>query len=390
MREEAFIEPKLLIWARESSGMAVAMAASKIKVPETRLREYETGQMRPTIRQLELLANVYKRPLAAFFLPEPPASEPEGALPDFRRPSAKNKGRTPELTFQIRHARFRREIALQLYEELQEAVPPSLDLKVQLTDEPKDVAIKIRTLFEITPAMQFAWKDEYEALRAWRTALEDNFVLVFQARRVAVDEVRGFSLATFPLPVIAVNSADAVTARIFSLMHEFCHLLLRQEGMCDLKESLHFSDGTKVEAFCNAVAACVLVPEELMKIDLKNYSLTDIEDTTKSLARKYWVSQYVVLRRMFSLKLISSAVYSKFAAIFENRKPAKKSGGAVPQHTLALSSCGRLFPRIVMESYASDLITGADVAEYLSLKTKYFDQVKEALVRPSGDFSDEI
>ena len=46
-------------------------------------------------------------------------------------------------------------------------------------------------------------------LNSWRRAIQDRWVLVFQARGVEVDEIRGFSVAEEPMPVICLNSKDA-------------------------------------------------------------------------------------------------------------------------------------------------------------------------------------
>jgi transcriptional regulator with XRE-family HTH domain len=73
-RNEAIVKPELLIWARESSGMPISMAATKCKLAEDRLQQYECGELRPTVRQLETMADVYKRPLAVFFMSKPPGS----------------------------------------------------------------------------------------------------------------------------------------------------------------------------------------------------------------------------------------------------------------------------------------------------------------------------
>lgn len=46
--------------------------------------------------------------------------------------------------------------------------------------------------------------------------------------------MRACSLYLDVLPVIMVNGADAVTGRLFSLLHEYAHLLLHTGGMCDV------------------------------------------------------------------------------------------------------------------------------------------------------------
>ena len=69
---EAIIKPELLIWARKSAGLTLADAAKKAQVSEDKLNEWETGKSRPSISQLRKLGKVYKRPIAVFYLPEPP------------------------------------------------------------------------------------------------------------------------------------------------------------------------------------------------------------------------------------------------------------------------------------------------------------------------------
>lgn len=82
-RVEALITPALLVWARETAGFDIPTAAKKIGVQPDRLAGWEQGQRRPSIPQLRKLANVYKRPIAVFYLPEPPAAE--AVIRDFRR-----------------------------------------------------------------------------------------------------------------------------------------------------------------------------------------------------------------------------------------------------------------------------------------------------------------
>ena len=80
---EIAVAPKILIWARESIGRNIEEVAKRLKVSENTVTSWESGQKNPTLLQLEKLAKtIYKRPLAAFFLPSPPT---EPAPPtDFR------------------------------------------------------------------------------------------------------------------------------------------------------------------------------------------------------------------------------------------------------------------------------------------------------------------
>src|SRR6266536_6497864 len=68
----ALIEPTLLIWARRSAGLGLDEAAKKAQIDVEVLQAWEEGETRPSIPQLRKLGEVYKRPLAVFFLSEPP------------------------------------------------------------------------------------------------------------------------------------------------------------------------------------------------------------------------------------------------------------------------------------------------------------------------------
>jgi len=93
----------MLSWARTDAGYSLDAAAERTRFSADRLREWEAGDSRPTIPQLRTLANVYRRPLAAFFMPEPPAGfQP---LRDFRRlPEATNLQWSPALRALVRRA----------------------------------------------------------------------------------------------------------------------------------------------------------------------------------------------------------------------------------------------------------------------------------------------
>ncbi|MGK7889424.1 MAG: multiprotein-bridging factor 1 family protein [Leptolyngbyaceae cyanobacterium] len=67
------IQPKILVWARETAGYSLEEVAQKLKRDLADIADWETGKSAPTYAQLEKLAyELYKCPLAIFFFPEPP------------------------------------------------------------------------------------------------------------------------------------------------------------------------------------------------------------------------------------------------------------------------------------------------------------------------------
>jgi transcriptional regulator with XRE-family HTH domain len=101
----ALVKPALLIWARERSGLQLEQAAQKLKIAPDILRAWETGADRPSISQVRKLGEVYKRPLAVFFLPEPPKDF--DAQREFRRlPGVTPQNESPEMRLALRTALF--------------------------------------------------------------------------------------------------------------------------------------------------------------------------------------------------------------------------------------------------------------------------------------------
>jgi transcriptional regulator with XRE-family HTH domain len=99
-----------------------------------RLAEWERGERRRSVEQLRKLARVYKRPISLFYLPEPPRDfkpikDVRVAWAEERQPPS------PDLLAEIEAAHERREIRLELLEDVREH-PPSFRLRASLHDDP--------------------------------------------------------------------------------------------------------------------------------------------------------------------------------------------------------------------------------------------------------------
>ena len=68
----ARVKPEMIRWVRKDAGLSVGDVARRTGASETFIRQWEIGDRRPTIRQLRLLADAAKHPLAIFYLAEPP------------------------------------------------------------------------------------------------------------------------------------------------------------------------------------------------------------------------------------------------------------------------------------------------------------------------------
>jgi len=382
-RIEAPANPAVLSWARRTSGLEVDDAARKAQVNPERVAAWESGESSPTINQLRRLADIYRRPLAVFFLAVPPSDEP---LPsDYRRFTSEAALRlSPELRAAIRLAQARRQAILELYDDLGED-PPRLTLVAQLRQGPEEVGARLRSAMRPQPEKMGA----RSVLGAWRTAAEDAGVLVFQADRIDVDEMRGFSISDRPLPAVVLNMQDAPQARTFTLLHEVAHILLGTAGLCALEELGPNTQIKRVEVFCNHVAGAALVPARslLGEPEVPKKGAGEIADgALVALAQRYGVSAEVIVRRLLTLGRVNAAFYQRKRAEFQQQYRdlrRRRRAGFAPPPVLAVARNGRSFTRRVLEAFDEDRITASDIADLLGVRLKHLDRIRMVVQAPS-------
>jgi Zn-dependent peptidase ImmA (M78 family)/transcriptional regulator with XRE-family HTH domain len=389
---KALVKPAVLKWARESLNLPLTDAAKKIGVKVSKLAEWESesGTSNPTIGQLRKAAGVYKRPLAVFFLSDPPSDF--DALRDFRRlPDPTQATPSPKLNLEIRRAQMRRETALELAAGIGIGPPRIETISSNLRDS-DHLAAQARGILGISLEEQCSWRDRYEALHGWIAALERAGILVFQTGAVPLDEVRGFSISADMYPVIVVNAKDSPRGRVFTLIHEFAHVLLNLGGLCDLHTTRRGSGREEeIEVFCNQVAGAFLLPStEFLSEPIlvaKAARATWDQSEVRLLAEKYSVSQEVVLRRLLTLGRISQSFYQqRRQELVEayRRETERVQGGFVPYHVLKTRDLGRAFIRLVLEAYHTETINSSDVAEMLGVKLKHLPTIEQDVTEPAA------
>lgn len=389
---KANITPALLIWARETAGFTEEEAAKKLGVKPERLVSWEQDEDQPTIKQLRRLGQLYKRPVSVFYLSE----EPTGfqVMRDLRRlPGTGLREYSPALIYEMRQAQQRRELSIELLEDIDEE-PPQFNLQASLDDNAEAVGRKIRQALELTYGEQVRWGDPRVGFNAWRERIERLGVLVFQITRVDPEEVSGFALAEDVLPVVAVNRKDVWSRRGFSLLHEFAHLMLRVSGASDLDvDAARPPEDARVEIFCNQVAAAALMPQEhfLGEAIVRDAAAGAIEwtdDNIEELAKQYSVSREAVVRRLLTFGRTTEVFYrrkrAQYAAEYKARKEAErakykdKEFRTNPARDAVLDN-GRPFVRLVLNNYYQNRITLSDVSGYLGVRVKHLPRIEMAV-----------
>lgn len=370
----ALVEPEMLAWARRSANLEPLAAARKIKVSEAMVAEWESGASHPTITQLRKAANVYNRPLAVFYLPEPPTEF--DTIRDFRKFTVGLPHEwSAALQAEFRRAHWQRDALLEIAE-LDQEEPAGL-WRLPKADNDRTLAAHARSRLRDhalyrTPTPSAS---EYDHLNYWTSAVEECGVLVLttEGGKVSVEEARAFSLYFPTLPVIMLNGADSPRPRLFSLIHEFAHLALHTEGICDVSTDAHpRTEARRIEARCNALAADVLMPADLVR---SQPLVTDHEGTWSlaeliEVARAFGTSAEAMLRRLLTLGYATPAEYQAFRD--ENTGPVtkKKQSGKGNANYTKVRDLGKGYVRAVTQAHERALIDTATAATYLDARVE--------------------
>jgi len=383
---KALVEESLLIWARESAGISIEDVAQCLKVAVDRVHSWESGDSRPSISQLRRLSQIYKRPMSVFFLSEPP----QDFMPvrDYRHLAdrAAPEEVSPALRSEIRRATELRDAAVGLLEDSEEEIA-AFPIVASLASNPDQVADRIRDDLGISLSKQSEWSDAFTAMREWRAAAEGLGVLVIQAARVGLDEMRGFSLTDGPIGLVCLNANDAPNGRIFTLMHELAHLAVREGGLCEWERPLQRSAANEsAEAFCNRVAGAVLVPADALRrspaVGGASATRAWSNEELKALASQFSVSREVVLRRLVIIGLATQQFYQRKRDEFleENRSRPKMKAFPVPYQKRVANSLGHAFIELVLSSYYERRITLADASSLIGVRVKHIPSIEREVI----------
>jgi len=265
-----------------------------------RLQAWESGELRPTLRQLEAFASATHAPIGYFFLPSPPVERMP--IPDFRTIAGRHIARpSPDLLDTIYICQQRQEWYRDFARSIGER-PVAAVGALTVTTEIPIAAAQIRDAigFDLEERRRIpTWT---EALRRFIELADSAGVMIMVSgvvgsnnrRNLDPDEFRGFALADSIAPLVFLNGADTKAAQMFTLAHELAHIWLGESAVSDSQAS-DIPDH-RIERWCNEVAAELLVP---LDIFVREYSPDeDLRSEMDRLARRFKVSTLVILRRM--------------------------------------------------------------------------------------------
>lgn len=337
--------------------MTTADAAERAKT-DVRPDELATTDLDVDLADLLALAKLFKRPWPYLLIDEPEQFPSAGS--DNRTFDNQKTSLSPDLLAELQAADFMLETAAELFPGSSYRVP---SVAAGRRPPVSELASTTRDFLGISVDDQLAAKDEFAALRMWVAAIHASGVYVAQ-RRLRDDTIRAFSKAVGEQAVIVVDTGDTAYARIFSALHEYCHLTLRSAGICDL------DDHSAVERYCNAVAAEVLVPGELLArvVTRGDFAGTpEVADgALRSFSRQLHVSQAALLIRLRDHGAITQDVYE----VMELRRASRRSGGkrsGGQYYAPAINKVGRLYAHRVVDALTEGVIDRQDASALLGV-----------------------
>ncbi len=300
------------------------------------------------------------------------------------------------------HAEYKRAISQrEVLLELAELAPESLHspaaqarLRIRPNVDAETAGRMLRDALGLVRVPSASWALPHEALRTALQAVEAQGIIVVQTMRISVQEMRGFSVAEWPFPVIALNGSDAPRARLFTLFHELAHLALSSGGLCDLHQAQghpgHREDGT--ERYCNEVAAAAFMPARAFLSDhtvqaADNGHRWDF-DELQEVSRHFGPSPEAVLLRLVALGRTSWALYREIKAEIDElydratereRQKRREARGGPSFYVVHVRDLGRSYVDAVLDAYYSKSISSLDMTDYLDIRFDQLPKLEQAL-----------
>lgn len=372
------VRPELLRWARERAGIA---DTEELLGRFPKLGEWETGETKPTLKQLKAFAQALHVPIGYLFLPEPP--EEPLPIPDFRTHDGRAVRRASPDLLDMLYACQERQGWYRDFAAVVRMPEAGFVGSAAISDRPQDVAARMAETLGFDVAHRAACRTWEEALRLFIGQADKIGVLVMvsgvvlsnNSRRLDPEEFRGFALADRRAPLIFINGTDTKSGQMFTLAHELAHLWLGTSAVSDASAA-PLNGYRREEVWCNAVAAELLVPLAALRPLVRPDE--PLDDAMQRLARQFKVSTLVILRRLLDAGALERAAFDR--AWTEERarlrELARSGAGGGDFYRTTLSRVSRRFARALVESTLEGQTLYRDAFRMLGVKkTETFNNI---------------
>lgn len=348
----------------------------KIKKDYPDLDKWIEGIENPTIKQLEKLSKKYKIPFGYFFLEKIPL---ENKIPFYR----KGKRWEGKISIELRDL-IKRLSSIQNFitEYLRDIKSKPLDFvkSYNININYKEVALGINKLLNLDENWIFGLKNKNEVFHILRKYIEKKGVFVFAnsifwfntQAKLDPNEFKGFCLIDKYAPIIFINTNDFISSQIFTIVHEFVHVLLGESEILSNPEILD-TDAEQIEVFCNRVTSEFLVPEKFFKI-----KWDELSGDYQKIAEKFHVSPIVIAIKAKTLNFINEEEYRNFHESYTRditELHVYQKEGFGDFYALCKKFFGSNYIKIIQQALNDGFINFRSVLTYTGLKESSFDKL---------------
>ncbi len=350
------IQPEILTFMRESSGMSEDAVAKKLKLSTKNYINIEQGVSALTQNHLIQLADIYKRPLIAFY------SNEAISIPNLPHDYRLNRDKkiSPEIFLAKRKGVY-------LSEQLKDVSGRKSELpQIEGDISPVKLADEISKLLKVD--YNFITTFEEPIINYYKSIVEEIFFIPVIEHPLKSSGVRAFSIYN-DVCVIILNESDTREVKLFSLFHELCHLLKRQEGICSIDIEKDRRKNTE-ESYCDEFAANILVPQA----ELRNRISGPIESLSQvsKIAKSFGVSNLVTSIRLKDTNFINTRTFNGFRKLLKNS--IKKGFGRRNWENTHINRTSRLILGNLINSYKKGDLTYSSLASITGIKDKYLQK----------------
>ena len=353
-----------LSWAVEESGIPVADIDQRLRVPAGTVVGWIGGQGRPNRTQFKRLKSLLKRPASVFFMDTPPETAESAVAMRFAF-GATSRSRSPEERQAIRDASRVRKFVGDIRRDLEQGSP--LIPSASTNEDPEEVATSIRSrLLNVPIEEQMSWASPTEAFKRWRALIEGMDILVF-LYPLGERSARGFSFATDAPPVIGVSTTWHASVRVYTLLHELGHVLIRTSSSCT-EETVGRPTEDPIERWCESFAASFLMPRQDVRKLIGHRVPTDPIATATWLAGRLSVSRKSALLRLVDLGVAQWRDFRRLESRFERKGGGGRADPANPRtrDVTRRERYGRCLST-VRSAHDGGLVSEADIRTYLRM-----------------------
>ena len=397
-RQKALITPSVIKWAREKAHYSLDVSAKKVGVKSQQMEEWENGKSLPTMTQARKMSKVYRRPLAAFYLSNPPRDFP--LLKDFRTVGGESPEYSSALVFLMRQFQ-ERQVWLKEYLIEQGYETLSFIESKLSSSSPEELSKSIikTILGEEREYYQNNNLTAEQTFNHWLAKCEEKGIFISRTsllnsrNTISVKEARGFVISDKHAPFIFINSGDSKKAQLFTLIHELAHLWLGCSGVPDHFSINYKSRKASTEFLCNQTAAEILMPTEKIRNFSKMKSIEEVKNFIKIHHKEFPVSELAFLVRLKSFSLINKKIFESLKNQYEKeyeqhqikeknklkKKKDQNPNSGPNSNSLKLIANGKSFTRIVAFSYKEGVISGREASGLLDMKLNRVEKMIKML-----------